>query len=329
MTENKHKDDILNRINDGNFYFSLLSMITSILILILLMSRKKELTSLTFSFLRRIFISEIINSIGNLIQSLDIYFKNENTPLVFLSLSLISFSDMYTNILFLWFSYCSVKCLKETKREIKDSVKKYEIISLIISSAYSIFVLIVNIYTKNENSGLVDIRFKFYYYEDDKNGKKFSPQFYIFSFFHTLFIILISMYGSKYIYEVVSFLWEKQKNDKVNSKKIIKLIKILMNFSLIYLLYWVFLIPRILFVGECGEDNTLRDIIYLLSDSFFCLRGFLLFMNSLMISKIQLIISKFIEVNIKHYLLLNFSFSSLKSKLNPKKYSEFKELSNK
>jgi hypothetical protein len=329
MTENKHKDDILNRINDGNFYFSLLSMITSILILILLMSRKKELTSLTFSFLRRIFISEIINSIGSLIQSLDIYYDNKDTRLVFLSLSLISFSDMYTNILFLWFSYCSVKCLKETKREIKDSVKKYEIISLIISSAYSIFILIVNIYTNNENSGFVDIRFKFYYYENDKNRKIFSPQFYIFSFFHTLFIILISMYGSKYIYEVVSFLWEKQKNDKVNSKKIIKLIKILMNFSLIYLLYWVFLIPRILFVGECGEDNTLRDIIYLLSDSFFCLRGFLLFMNSLMISKIQLIISKFIEVNIKHYLLLNFSFSSLKSKLNPKKYSEFKELSNK
>ena len=328
MTEIKHKDFILNRINDGNFYFSLLSMITSILILILLMSRKKELTSLTFSFLRRIFISEIINSIGSLIQSLNIYYDNKDTSLVFLPLSLISFSDMYTNILFLWFSYCSVKCLKETKREIKDSVKKYEIISLIISSAYSIFILIVNIYTNNENSGFVDIRFKFYYYRNDKNKYReiYGPQFYIFSFFHTLFIILISMYGSKYIYEVVSFLWEKQKNDKVNSNKILKLIKILMNFSLIYLLYWIFLIPRILFVGECGEDNTLRDIIYLLSDSFFCLRGFLLFMNSLMISKIHLIISKFIEVNIKHYLLLNFGSSSKKSK--SKKDSQYEKLLN-
>ena len=60
----------------------------------------------------------------------------------------------------------------------------------------------------------------------------------------------------------------------------------------------------------CGEDNTLRDIIYLLSEAFSCSRGFLLFVNSLMISKIQTIINKFIEVNIKHYLLLNFgSFS--------------------
>ena len=306
-------------------------MITSILILILLIVRKKELASLTFSFLKWIFCSEIINSIGNLIQSIDKYYENKYPFLVFSSLSLISFSDIFTNILFFWFSYCSVKCLKETKREIKDSVNKFILISFIISFIYFLFVLIINLATKNEDYSFVDIRFKFYYYENDKNKyrKKFGPQFFIFSFFHTLFIMLISMYSSKYINEVVLFLWEKQKNDKVNSRKIVKLIKILMNFSFTHLLYWLFLIPRILFVGECGEDNTLRDIIYLLSDSFFCLRGFLLFMNSLMISKIQLIISKFIEVNIKHYLLLNFSFSSLKSKLNPKKYSEFKELSNK
>ena len=330
--ENEYKTIIFRRINDGNLYFSIVSMITSILILILLILRKKELASLTFSFLKWIFISEIINSIGNMIQSIDKYYENKNSFLVFSSLSLISFSDIFTNILFLWLSYCSVKCLKETKREIKDSVNKFIFISFIISFVYFLFVLIINLTTKNKDYSFVDIRFKFYYYENDKNKyrKIFGPQFYIFSFFHTLFIMLISMYGSKYIYEVVSFLWEKQKNDKVNSRKIVKLIKILMNFSLIYLLYWLFLIPRILFVGECGENNTLRDIIYLLSDSFFCLRGFFLFMNSLMISKIQTIISKFIEVNIKHYLLLNFgSFSKkLKSKSESKVELQYEKLLN-
>ena len=320
MNENEYKIIFIQRINDGNLYFSLLSMITSILILILLIVRKKELASLTFSFLKWIFCSEIINSIGNLIQSIDKYYENKYPFLVFSSLSLISFSDIFTNILFFWFSYCSVKCLKETKREIKDSVNKFILISFIISFIYFLFVLIINLATKNEDYSFVDIRFKFYYYENDKNKyrKKFGPQFFIFSFFHTLFIMLISMYSSKYINEVVLFLWEKQKNDKVNSRKIVKLIKILMNFSFTHLLYWLFLIPRILFVGECGEDNTLRDIIYLLSDSFFCLRGFLLFMNSLMISKIQTIISQYIEVNIKHYLLLNFGSFSKSSKSNSK-----------
>jgi hypothetical protein len=329
MNENVHKNLILERINDGNLYFSILSMITSISILSLLILRKKELVSLTFTFLKYIFISEILNSIGNIIQSTDTYYEYYNKKsysfLVYFSLSLISFSDMLTNILFLWFSYCSVKCLKESKREIKDSVNKYVIISFIISFVYFLFFIIVNSAT---NDKFVDIRFKFYYYRNDKNKYReiYGPQFYIFSFFHTLFIMLISFVSLKYIYEVNSFLWEKQKNDNVNSRKIVKLIKILMNFGLICLFYWVFLIPRILFVDVCEEDNTLRDIIYLLSDAFFCSRGFLLFLNSLMISKIQTIINKFIEVNIKHYLLLNFGSSSKKSK--SKKDSQYEKLLN-
>ena len=331
MNAEEHKKLILERINDGNLYFSILSMITSILILILLISRKKELVSLTFTFLKYIFSSEILNSIGNIIQSTYIYYEyykeKSASFLVYFSLSLITFSDMFTNILFLWFSYCSVKCLKESNRKIKDSVNKYILISFIISFAYFLFFLIINLTT---NDKFVDIRFKFYYYINDKNEyrNKYGPQFYIFSFFHTVFIMLISIYGLKDIYKVVSFLWEKQKNDKVNSRKIVKLIKILMNFGLICLFYWVFLIPRILFVAICGEDNTLRDIIYLLSESFFCSRGFLLFVNSLMIQKIQAIINKFIEVNIKHYLLLNFGYFSKKSKSKSKKDSQYEKLIN-
>lgn len=329
MNKIDHKRIILDRIKDGNLYFSILSMITSILILSLLLTKKKELTSLTFTFLIYIFISEIMNSIGNLIQSFDNYYEfykdGKRDFLVYLSLSLISFSDMFTNILFLWFSYCSVKVIKETKREIKDSVNKYIIISFIISFIYFLLVLIVNLAT---NDKFVDIRFKFYYFDNDKNEyeNKYGSQFFIFSFFHTLEIMLISICNLKYVYEVVSFLWGKQKNDKVNSRKLGKLIRILMNFGLICLLYWLFIIPRILFVGICGEDSTLRDIIYLLSDSFFCLRGFFLFTNSLIISKIQTIIHKFIEVNIKHYLLLNFG--SFSKKLKSKKDSQYEKLLN-
>ena len=327
MNEIDHKRIIIERINDGNFYFSILSLITSILILILIISHKKELVSLTFTFLIYIFISEIMNSIGNMIQSCEGYYnyysnKNESPFLIYFSLSLISFSDMFTNTLFFFFSYCSVKLLKEAKREIKDKVNIFVLISFIISLLYFLFVLIVNATTGDKK--FVDIRFKFYYFNNDKNDyrKKFDAKFYIFSFFHTLAIMVISIFSLNYIYEVVSFLWEKQKNDKVNSRKIVKLIKILMNFGLICILYWAFLIPRLLFVAECGKDFTLRDIIYLLSDSFFCLRGFLLFLNSLMISRINTIINRFIEINIKHYLLFSFGPFSKKGKSKKDSYEE-------
>ena len=107
---------------------------------------------------------------------------------------------------------------------------------------------------------------------------------------------------------------EKLKTDKVNSEKIVKLFKNLLRYSLICILYWIFALPRLILVYFCGEDNQVRDMFYLFSETFFSIRGLLIFLNTLMNTKIQLILSRFFEVNIKHYLLLKFDKSSSNKK---------------
>ena len=201
----KRKNDILDRINQGNIYFSIISMISCTLIFLLLFFNKKKLENLTFNLLKLIFISEIVNNIGNLFQ---INYGNKVYNLI--ALSLISFSDIFTNILFLFFSYCSIKIIKESKRENKDKISKYILISFLFSLLYALIVLLVNI---NENENIItDIRFKRYYYKYDKdNGKIFGIRFYICSFIHTLAIILISFFNFNNTYKVLVFLRDKKK----------------------------------------------------------------------------------------------------------------------
>ena len=116
---------------------------------------------------------------------------------------------------------------------------------------------------------------------------------------------------------------EKLKRDKINSYQILKLIKILFRYAIICLLYWAFLLPRTLLVAICkNNDNIFRDIIYFFSESFFCLRGFLISVNTASSSKLQKLFNKFFEVNIKHFLLLYFGRLSSKKVTQSKKITE-------
>ena len=299
------RDIIIKRIDEGNYYFSTISFLSSILLLFLIVFEKK-LHSLTYKFLMFIFISEIINSFGNLIQ---LRRKDNDIVSKAILLILLSFSDLCTYILFLGYSFCSIKVIKEANKTIKNKIKKFILIPIIISVIYSSILLIITIVS---NDTKIDIRFRNYYYKDDKNEFD-SKLYYLCSCIHLAILIGISFFIFMNIYKVLVFMKEKLMNDKVNSKKIAELYKNLLRNALICVLYWIFIIPRLLFVSICDEDNQIRDIIYLFSETFIYLRGFLICLNTLMNSKIQNVINRFFQVKIKYYLLLNFK--RLKKKL--------------
>ena len=313
------KNIILERIKEGNKYFSIISLISSFALYLLIFFQKQFHLIMTFNFIKAILLSEILNSIGNIIQAFD-----HDKIVIF---SFISITDIFTYTSFLFFSYSSKKLIKETDNSVKNKTKLFLIISLLISVIYYTILLVITLAIDKDDK-YVDIRFKDYYCKNDKNIDKFSNKFYFFSVIHTTIIMVISYFIITNFWEVLNFWKEKAEKDKIKYQSIINLIKIIFRYVLICILYWFFLIPRILFVSESGKDNnTLRDIFYLFSESFFCLRGFLISINTFTSSRIQMIISRFIEVDIKHYLLINFGqYSSRKISKATIKIEEPKEL---
>jgi hypothetical protein len=300
-------EGILERITQGSLLLSIISLITCTLILLFIFFQK-QLRSITYTFLMAIFVSEIIQSIGNIIIDTngidDSDYLNKNLT----ALCFISFSDMFTNLLLVFFTYSSIKLIKETNKLIKKRVKTFIIISLVFSVLYMVVYLIVAL-KKDKH---LDIRFRGFYSEDDKNN--FTNEFYILSSIHIFLIIVFSIISMINTCVVLSFLSNKQQNDKVNAKSIARLIKILRRYPLSCILYWIFLIPRIIFVATSGKKHILRDSLYFVSESLFRLRGFLICLNTVRSSKIYLIAYKIFQVNIKHNCLLNLKMCRKKRK---------------
>ena len=300
-------EGILERITQGSLLLSIISLITCTLIIIFIFFQK-QLRSITYTFLMAIFVSEILQSIGNIIIDTngidDSDYLNKNLT----ALCFISFSDMFTNLLLVFFTYSSIKLIKETNKLIKKRVKTFIIISLVFSVLYMVVYLIAAL-KKDKH---LDIRFRGFYSEDDKNN--FTNEFYILSSIHIFLIIVFSIISMINTCVVLSFLSNKQQNDKVNAKSIARLIKILRRYPLSCILYWIFLIPRIIFVATSGKKHILRDSLYFVSESLFRLRGFLICLNTVRSSKIYLIAYKIFQVNIKHNCLLNLKMCRKKRK---------------
>jgi hypothetical protein len=311
--------DVLERIQQGSLLFSIFSLCTCVLITLLIIFQK-QLRSITFTFLMCIFGSEIVQSIGNIIIDKnniedDDYLHKNLTALCF-----ISVSDMFTNLLLVFFTYSSIKLIKETNKLIKKSVPKFIIISGVISVLYMVAFLIV---AYNQDKSL-DIRFRGFYSEEDKD--RFSKEYYILSSIHIFIIIVLSIISMVNTCVVLSFLANKQQNDKVNAKSIARLIKILRRYPLSCILYWAFLIPRLIFVATSGQKHILRDSLYFISESLFRLRGFLIFLNTIRSSKILLIFYKIIQVNIKHNCLLNLKICRKKRRPSLRSKSKSDEI---
>ena len=259
--------DVLERIQQGSLLFSIFSLCTCVLITLLIIFQK-QLRSITFTFLMCIFGSEIVQSIGNIIldkisKNIDGTFpKAKNIT----ALSFIAFSDMFTNLLFVFFTYCSIKLIKESNKLIKTKVPRFIIISLIISVVYMCAFIGVSL-SRNDSIEIIDIRFRMFFTKDDIPF--LSLTYYILSSVHIFFIMVLSIISLRNTCVVLNFMKEKQQTDKFNAPSIARLRKILGRYPAICILYWAFLIPRIIFVAISEKQNLLRDCLYFLSESFF------------------------------------------------------------
>jgi len=297
--------------------FSILSLLASFIICLLLFINK-QIRSFSYKILRWILISEILNNIGNIIQYSifkdqielvehvenveDVEHVNppEKNSKIHAYTFLVSFSDFFTNLLFTFFSYCSIKLIKETNRTIKNKANVFLIITAIVSILYAILFVSLNNdhHIRFENKDIID-NFRTEQFKEFKEENSHLS----FPCAHLIVICILSIISLAFTHKVIVFLREKEKDDKINKSKIIKLNKMLYRFPIICISYWIFLFPRIITFFACDEDNILRLIFYFLSMSFLSLRGIFIVLNIIRTSKIQIIINRFIEVDVKHALL--------------------------
>jgi hypothetical protein len=306
-------EEILENIWQCGLYCSCLSLACSFIILLIIVFND-ILNSLTYKFLIWIFLSEIINSIGNLLG----YSKQidclKNIPF---SLFLIPFSDFLTMSLFGFFSFCSVELIKKSNKIIKDSQKKFVLISVIVSLIYGIIILIP--YMIQNNDCKKEKPFSFYLFFINEDNYNFGI---IGIAIHVVLLIGILVYISIETYIVIKFMKEKQNNDKINSNLIDKLIKVLFRYLLICILYLAFYIPFLIFY-LIDKNNRITYASLLFCVLFLSSRGFLIFLNTMQTNKVQQVILRFFEVKIKYNLILSFNvFSNEKKKKKTKKQME-------
>ena len=292
MNVSTNRTEILYRINEGGFWFSIISLISSFIIL-LIIAFNKILRSLTYNFLICVFMSEFFGSLGNICE----YQKEEDSELLCRKASyfLIPLSDSLTMSLFCFFSYCSIELIIKSNKNIKQKEKIFLVISFIIAICYSSIIGII-LYLMTDEKNV-----RFYFYEDAKGN--------FIRFIHIGIIICATFYMSYNTYAVIQFLKEKQTIDRINSWKIAKLSKILFRFPLICLLYWIFYLPSLsLDFYKGSKDKKLVFIFKLFSQTFFTLRGFLITLNTLHTNKVQILLQRFFEIHMKHVILGKWFF---------------------
>ena len=276
-----------DRLLTGDLIFAICSLTLSFFLFLLIVFNKK-LRSLTYDFLMCVFISEVINSIGNIM---------EYSKVQLISCLLIPLSDMFTMTLFCFFVYCSCEQLIKSNKNIKHKKKIYIPICAGIALIYGVVIFIV-FKTKEKNET------NFYFYEN-------SDLNYI-RFIHVGLLFLMSGFISYETFNLLKFLKEKQSSDSANSWKIAILVKTLFRFPIICILYWLFFIIFV-FISQIGEYK-IKYLIKLFAKAFLGLRGFLIGLNTIQTNKIQILIEKIIEVHIKRNFILKFNLFGKKKK---------------
>ena len=288
MSENYNTTLLLSNLHDGSLGLSIVSLFCCIAVLLLILVNK-TLRTLTYNFLICIFISEIIGNIGIICEKEDIY---NNLLCNKGSLFLIPFSDISTMMLFCFFSYCSIELIKKRNNKIKTN--KFFIISFLIATIYSSIIFAFLLHLEDDNK-------RFYFHEESKIE--------IIRYIHVGILVCLTCYIFYNIVIVIQFLKEKQKSDRILSWKLAKLIKILFRFPIICFSYWIFYLLNIP-LSYFAKNLKITLIIKVFSVSFFNLRGFLIFLNTIKTDKVEILLNKIIEINIKHNLLLKFNLLS-------------------
>ena len=217
-----NSDIIIDRLRTGDLIFALCSLSLSTLLFFLILLNT-NLRSLTYDFLMFVFLSEMIHSIANIIE----YAKVELA-----SMLLIPLSDIFTFSLFCFFMYCSCEQLIKSNKEIKSKLKIFIPISSGIGIVYGIAMFFI-IRTQK------DPEINFYFYGDSNLN-------YI-RFIHVGILFLMSVYICFKDITLLKFLKEKQSSDSANSWKIAILMKTLLRFPIICVLYWLVYIVFIFF----------------------------------------------------------------------------------
>ena len=210
------------RLKSGDLLFSICSLLLSSFLFVIILANN-NLRSLTYIFLIFVFASEMINSVGNIIE------YSDKVPLA--STLLIPLSDTLTMMLFCFFMHCSCEQLIKSNKDIKNKKKPFIALSIIIALIYGIILFVVFITNKQNNK-------HFYFYETVNEEKNFKFMCYI----HVGILFLMSIFICYKTFILLRFLKEKQNSDSANSWKIAILVKTLFRFPIICILYWLFYI---------------------------------------------------------------------------------------
>jgi len=282
-----------NRLKTGDIIFSICSLVLSVFLFLIIIFNK-NLRSLTYDFLMFVFLSEIINSIGNIIE-----YSGKKLA----STLLIPLSDIFTMMLFCFFMYCSCEQLIKSNKNIKNKKKLFIPISAGLGLIYGVILLIVFHTQKQDNT-----YFYFYNNTGDKNLK-------FICYIHVGILFLMSVYICFKTFILLRFLKEKQNSDSANSWKIAILVKTLFRFPIICILYWLFYILYI-FINLINGEYKIKYLLKLFAKAFLCLRGFLFGINTIQTNKIQILIEKIWEVHIMHNIILKFNICPKKGSKN-------------
>jgi len=282
-----------NRLKTGDIIFSICSLVLSVFLFLIIIFNK-NLRSLTYDFLMFVFLSEIINSIGNIIE-----YSGKKLA----STLLIPLSDIFTMMLFCFFMYCSCEQLIKSNKNIKNKKKLFIPISAGLGLIYGVILLIVFHTQQQDNT-----YFYFYNNTGDKNLK-------FICYIHVGILFLMSVYICFKTFILLRFLKEKQNSDSANSWKIAILVKTLFRFPIICILYWLFYILYI-FINLINGEYKIKYLLKLFAKAFLCLRGFLFGINTIQTNKIQILIEKIWEVHIMHNIILKFNICPKKGSKN-------------
>ena len=289
-----------DRLETGDILFSICSLVLSFFLLILIISNK-NLRSLTYDFLMFVFLSEIINSIGNIMEYKGVRYA---------STLLIPFSDIFTMMLFCFFMYCSCEQLIKSNKDIKNKKKLFIPLSGGVALIYGIIFFFV-FKTKEQNN------IHFYFYKDIHNDKikKDDKNIKYMCYIHVGVLFLMSVFICYKTFILLRFLKEKQNSDSANSWKIAILVKTLFRFPIICILYWLVYIIYT-FINLIDGEFKIKYLFKLFAKAFLCLRGFLFSINTIQTNKLQILIEKIWEVHIKHDLILKLNICPKKRSKN-------------